>query len=102
MRKYDSETPNGIFYKEDESGAIYQRELRGFCRQKRTALLLRSIGFKMPIKLNKSGYIGSISYKGRNVNIFGEKFSKIFSEEKNKYSIEKSPFKDAFEDAVNS
>ena len=56
----------------------------------------------MPIKLNKSGYIGSISYKGRNVNIFGEKFSEIFSEEKNKYSIEKSPFKDAFEDAVNS
>ena len=71
-----------------------------FADKKRTALLLRSIGFKMPIKLNKSGYIGSISYKGRNVNIFGEKFSEIFSEEKNKYSIEESPTEDAFEDAV--
>ena len=33
----------------------------------------------MPIELNKNGFIGSISYKGQNVNIFGEKFSDVFT-----------------------
>ena len=42
--------------------------------------LLRTIGFQMPIELNKSGFVGSISYKGQNVNIFGEKFSDVFGE----------------------
>ena len=59
--------------------------------KKRTASLLRSIGFQMPIELNKSGYIGSISYKGRSVNIFGEKFSDDFVEGQRKYSIDETP-----------
>lgn len=48
--------------------------------KKRTTKLLRTIGFKTPIELQQSGYIGSISYKGQNVNIFGENFEKIFKE----------------------
>ncbi len=40
--------------------------------------LLRSIGFQIPIELNESGFIGSISYIGRNVNISGKKFSDVF------------------------
>ena len=59
-----------------------------YADKKRTASLLRSIGFQMPIELNKSGYIGSISYKGRSVNIFGEKFSDVFVEGQRKYSID--------------
>lgn len=59
-----------------------------YADKKRTASLLRSIGFQMPIELNKSGYIGSISYKGRSVNIFGEKFSAVFMEGQRKYSID--------------
>lgn len=47
--------------------------------KKITTRLLRSIGFQMPIELNRSGYIGSISYNGRFVNISGEKFSDVFS-----------------------
>lgn len=61
-----------------------------YADKKRTASLLRSIGFQMPIELNKSGYIGSISYKGRSVNIFGEKFSDVFVEGQRKYSIEET------------
>ena len=44
----------------------------------------------MPIELNKSGYMGSISYKGRSVNIFGEKFSDVFVEGQKKYSIDET------------
>ena len=61
-----------------------------YADKKRTASLLRSIGFQMPIELNKSGSIGSISYKGRSVNIFGEKFSDVFVEGQRKYSIEET------------
>lgn len=54
--------------------------------KKRTTKLLRTIGFKMPIELQQSGYIGSISYKGQNVNIMGETFANVFVEEKPKVS----------------
>ncbi len=57
-----------------------------YAEKKRATSVLRSIGFYMPIELNKSGFIGSISYKGRSVNIFGEKFSKIFTEVETKLS----------------
>ena len=43
-------------------------------------LVLGSIGFRIPIKVTKSGFIGSISYKKENVNILGEAFSKVFQE----------------------
>ena len=49
-----------------------------YADKKRTTSLLRSIGFHMPIELLQSGYIGSISYNQRSVNIFGEKFSDVF------------------------
>ena len=42
--------------------------------------MLKSIGFQIPIELQKSGYIGSISYFNRSVNIKGKKFSKVFKE----------------------
>jgi hypothetical protein len=47
--------------------------------EKATAKLLRTIGFYMPIELQKSGYIGSIFYDGQKVNIIGEKFSDFFA-----------------------
>jgi hypothetical protein len=57
-----------------------------YAEKKRATSVLRTIGFQMPIELTRSGFIGSISYKGQNVNIFGENFSKIFSESQTKYS----------------
>lgn len=48
--------------------------------------LLRTIGFQMPIALNDSGFVGSISYNGPVVNISGKKFSEIFSEDDIRYS----------------
>lgn len=52
--------------------------------------MLRSIGFQMPIELLQSGYIGSIAYKKRSVNLHGEKFSDVFrlNSAENKYSRE--------------
>ena len=47
-----------------------------YADKKRTTPLLRTIGFQMPIELNESGSIGSISYKRQFVNILGKKFLK--------------------------
>ena len=58
-----------------------------YADKKRTTPLLRTIGFQAPIELNESGYIGSISYKGQNVNIFGEKFSEIVRENTTRVQI---------------
>ncbi len=49
-----------------------------YADKKRTTSLLRSIGFYMPIELLQSGYMGSISYNQRSVNLYGEKFSDVF------------------------
>ena len=57
-----------------------------YADKKRTTKLLRTIGFKMPIELQQSGYIGSISYVGQNVNIKGEEFSKVFKEDNELHS----------------
>ena len=51
-----------------------------YVEKNKATSLLRTIGFHMPIELLKSGFIGNISYKGQNVNIIGEKFSKIISD----------------------
>ena len=47
--------------------------------EKRTIPLLRTIGFQMPITLQRSGSMGSITYKGPKVNLYGEKFSDVVS-----------------------
>lgn len=59
-----------------------------YADKKRTANLLKSIGFQMPIELRQSGYIGSISYIKRSVNIQGEKFSDVFDTAANTYSTQ--------------
>ncbi len=73
-----------------------------YADKKRTASLLRSIGFQMPIELNKSGYIGSIAYKERKVNIYGEKFEDVFSEGQIKYSISEETPPDPDPDTTQS
>ena len=47
--------------------------------EKRTIPLLRTIGFQMPITLQRYGFMGSITYKGPKVNLYGEKFSDVVS-----------------------
>lgn len=69
-----------------------------YADKKATAKLLRTIGFKMPIELQQSGYIGSISYNGQNVKISGESFSSVFKEkESNSDSYSITPEKAAEE-----
>ena len=48
-----------------------------YLNKKRTTSLLRTIGFQMPIELNESGYIGSVSYKDLRVNLNGKPFSDV-------------------------
>lgn len=54
-----------------------------YADEKRTTKLLRAIGFQMPIALQRSGYVGSISYTRDIVNIEGIPFSDVVSEEQN-------------------
>ena len=47
------------------------------------------MGLHGPIELLRSGFIGSISYKGQNVNISGEKFYDILKK-KSQHSVPSS------------
>lgn len=59
-----------------------------YADKKRATSLLRTIGFQAPIELQQSGSIGSISYKGQNVNIQGVPFSEILSNDDDiRYSL---------------
>lgn len=54
-----------------------------FVDKKRAARLLRSTGLQLrPGSLPPSGYIGSITYRGKNVNITGKQFSEFLQETK--------------------
>lgn len=55
-----------------------------YADKKRTAKLLRSIGFQMPIELQDSGFVGSIAYTGRKVNMQGVPFTDIVGENSKK------------------
>ena len=48
-----------------------------FLDKKRAKSLLKTMGFNMPIELQRDGYIGSISYINQKVNIQGVPFSSV-------------------------
>ena len=45
--------------------------------KEKASSLLQAIGFKMPITWNKTGFLGSITYKNRSVNTKGEDFANV-------------------------
>lgn len=49
-----------------------------FADKKRTASVLRPMGIYAPMELLRSGYVGSITYRGGKVNIEGVPFSSVF------------------------
>lgn len=51
-----------------------------FADKKRTASVLRPMGIYAPMELLRSGYVGSITYRGGKVNIEGAPFSSVFRE----------------------
>lgn len=57
-----------------------------YADKKRTASLLRTMGFLAPIELQRVGSIGSIDYLGQNVNLKGVPFTDILGND-NQYSI---------------
>ena len=57
--------------------------------KKRAASLLQSIGFQMPIEVQRVGSIGSISYKGRSVNSSGVPFTDIVKTDGKKFAFGK-------------
>ena len=73
-----------------------------YADKKRTANLLKSIGFQTPIELHHSGYIGSISYIKRSVNIKGEKFSDVFDTAANTHSMQTNEKYAASDDETGS
>lgn len=74
----DMQKVNSMYVKDNAENLLSKSEVL-YADKKRATKLLRSIGFQMPIELQNSGYIGSISYNGRNVNTSGKNFSEVFS-----------------------
>ena len=82
----DMQKVTSAYTKDTNPVDFVKNSLVVYADKKRTTKLLKSIGFQMPIELQQSGYIGSISYFKRSVNIKGEEFSKIFKEDGILYS----------------
>ncbi len=59
---------DGILFSSIENGGVL------FADKKRTASVLRPMGIYAPMELLRSGYVGSITYRGRKVNIDGVPF----------------------------
>ena len=76
----DMQKVSSAYTKDSNPVDFVEKSLVVYADKKRTTKLLKSIGFEMPIELQRSGYIGSISYFKRSVNIKGEEFSKVFKE----------------------
>ena len=76
----DMQKVSSAYTKDANPVDFVKNSLVVYVDKKRTTKLLRTIGFYAPIELQQSGYIGSISYVGQNVNIKGEEFSKVFKE----------------------
>ena len=75
----DMQKVTSAYTKDDPTSFVQNSEVL-YADKKRTAKLLRTIGLHRPIELQQSGYIGSISYVGQNVNIAGKPFSEIIKD----------------------
>lgn len=79
----DMQKVSSAYTKDVKPVDFVKESLVVYADKKRTTKLLRTIGFKAPIELQLSGYIGRITYPGQNVNIEGEEFSKVFKKSSN-------------------
>lgn len=99
----DMQKVSSAYTKDAKPVEFVKNSLVVYVDKKRATKLLKSIGFKMPIELQQSGFIGSISYYKRSVNIFGESFSKIFKEaDTKKFSLQKENSSNALEKKVET
>ena len=74
----DMQKVTSAYTKTTDAVSFVKNSFTMYADKKRTASLLRTIGFHMPIELLQSGFIGSITYNKQNVNLFGEKFADVF------------------------
>ena len=91
----DMQKVTSAYTKDNDPVGFVRGSLVVYADKKRTTKLLGSIGFQMPIEVQQSGYIGSISYYKRTVNINGEIFSNVFTEGASKKSLDDSAYMDA-------
>ena len=85
----DMQKVNSVYTKTDPASFVSNSDVV-YADKKRTTLLLRAIGFQMPIALQQSGYIGSISYSRDIVNIHGKTFSEVVTTNGIKKQLKKS------------
>lgn len=75
----DMQKVASAYTKDNHPDRFVQNSVVLHADEKRTIPLLRTIGFQMPITLQRYGSMGSITYKGPKVNLYGEKFSDVVS-----------------------
>lgn len=76
----DMQKVSSAYTKETNPKAFVEKSQIMYADKKITTSLLRTMGFRAPIELNDSGYIGSISYTGQNVKLEGKNFADVVSE----------------------
>lgn len=93
----DMQKVNSAYAKKNPAEFIRQSEVL-YADKKRTIPLLRQTGLTITSQqLLQNGYIGSITYRGKEVNLSGEPFSAVVSEKKGKKSARDSEYAAAVE-----
>lgn len=88
----DMQKVNSAYAKKNPAEFIRQSEVL-YADKKRTIPLLRQTGLTITSQqLLQNGYIGSITYRGKEVNLSGEPFSAVVSEKKGKKSARDSEY----------
>ena len=76
----DMQKVSSAYTKDKDPVRFIQNSNVLYADKKRTTPLLRTIGFQMPIALQRSGYVGSITYKGPAVKMNGVPFAEVIGQ----------------------
>ena len=76
----DMQKVTSAYTKDNNPVEFVSRSKVLYADKKRATSLLRTIGFQTPIELNKSGFVGSVTYVGQKVKMNGVPFAEVIGE----------------------
>lgn len=101
----DMQRVTSAYTKDKDPVKFFEKSDVMYADKKRAAKLLRTAGFRMPVELQQSGSMGSISYFRQDVNLQGNPFYSVFEKKSagrgfDELAQETAPAGDAYMDAL--
>ena len=101
----DMQRVTSAYTKDKDPVKFFEKSYVMYADKKRAAKLLRTAGFRMPVELQQSGSMGSISYFRQDVNLQGNPFYSVFEKKSagrgfDELARETASAEDAYMDAL--